>query len=75
MRRAEQLRVLGCILPMSACPAGAWGLANGYCLMAGAADAEFARLKPYLQALAPTPETGWPACRAGWRGPLYQDGS
>ena len=38
---------------------GVWGLANGYCLMAGGAEPDVARLKPYLQALAPTPETGW----------------
>ncbi len=38
---------------------GIWGLSNGYCLMAGGGDDDLARLKPFLQVLAPTPETGW----------------
>lgn len=38
---------------------GVWGLANGYCLMAGGDGPDLARLTPFLQALAPTPETGW----------------
>ncbi|MEW5770543.1 MAG: phosphogluconate dehydrogenase (NAD(+)-dependent, decarboxylating) [Pseudomonadota bacterium] len=38
---------------------GVWGLANGYCLMAGGSDADIARLAPFLKVLAPTPETGW----------------
>ncbi len=59
MRRAELLRGHGIHFADVGVSGGIWGLANGYCLMAGAADAEFARLKPYLQVLAPTPETGW----------------
>jgi 6-phosphogluconate dehydrogenase len=38
---------------------GIWGLANGYCLMAGGGDEDLARLAPYLKILAPTPDTGW----------------
>ncbi|MEW5786217.1 MAG: phosphogluconate dehydrogenase (NAD(+)-dependent, decarboxylating) [Pseudomonadota bacterium] len=38
---------------------GIWGLDKGYCLMAGAAAADMARLEPYLKVLAPSPDTGW----------------
>jgi 6-phosphogluconate dehydrogenase len=38
---------------------GVWGLENGYCVMFGGSDAAAARLKPYMEALAPTPSTGW----------------
>ncbi len=38
---------------------GIWGLANGYCLMAGADAAAAARVEPFLKVLAPTPEQGW----------------
>jgi 6-phosphogluconate dehydrogenase len=38
---------------------GVWGLDNGYCIMFGGSEAAAARLKPYMEALAPTPTTGW----------------
>ncbi|MCW2972981.1 MAG: gnd [Thermoleophilia bacterium] len=42
---------------------GIWGLANGYCLMVGGADAAVAGLAPVLDALAPPPDevhgAGW----------------
>ena len=38
---------------------GVWGLENGYCIMFGGSDAAAARLKPYMETLAPTPATGW----------------
>ncbi len=38
---------------------GIWGLENGYCIMFGGSEAAAARLKPYMEALAPTPTTGW----------------
>lgn len=38
---------------------GIWGLENGYCIMFGGSDTAAARLKPYLEVLAPTPTTGW----------------
>jgi 6-phosphogluconate dehydrogenase len=38
---------------------GVWGLDNGYCIMFGGSAAAAARLQPYMQALAPTPTTGW----------------
>jgi 6-phosphogluconate dehydrogenase len=59
MRRAGQLAGQGLRFADVGVSGGVWGLANGYCLMAGGAVDDVARLKPYLQALAPTPETGW----------------
>lgn len=38
---------------------GVWGLEKGYCIMFGGSNAAATRLQPYLQALAPTPRTGW----------------
>lgn len=38
---------------------GVWGLENGYCIMFGGSDAAAARLKPYMEAFAPTPTDGW----------------
>jgi 6-phosphogluconate dehydrogenase len=38
---------------------GVWGLDNGYCIMFGGSEAAAARLRPYMEALAPTPTTGW----------------
>lgn len=38
---------------------GVWGLDNGYCIMFGGSDAAAKRLKPYLEAFAPTPTSGW----------------
>jgi len=59
MRRAGQLSDKGLHFADVGVSGGIWGLANGYCLMAGGADADIARLTPYLQALAPTPDSGW----------------
>ena len=38
---------------------GVWGLDNGYCIMFGGSAAAAARLRPYMEALAPTPTAGW----------------
>ena len=38
---------------------GIWGLANGYCLMAGGDKAAVARIEPFLKLLAPAPDRGW----------------
>ncbi|NTV94980.1 MAG: decarboxylating 6-phosphogluconate dehydrogenase [Thiobacillus sp.] len=38
---------------------GIWGLANGYCLMAGGEQAAVARIEPFLRLLAPSPDNGW----------------
>jgi len=41
---------------------GIWGLAEGYCLMAGGTDAAIAALTPVFQCLAPAPDRGWLHC-------------
>jgi 6-phosphogluconate dehydrogenase len=38
---------------------GIWGLSEGYCLMAGGAADDVARLKPALETLAPAKDRGW----------------
>ena len=57
--RAEHLHGLSLRFVDVGVSGGIWGLANGYCLMAGGSDDDLARLKPFLQVLAPTPEAGW----------------
>ena len=37
---------------------GVWGLQNGFCVMTGATKESYARLKPYLEVLAPSPTQG-----------------
>ena len=59
MRRAGELGAAGIRFVDVGVSGGVWGLANGYCLMAGGAGADVARLEPFLKALAPTPDTGW----------------
>ena len=59
MRRAGDLAATGIRFADVGVSGGVWGLANGYCLMAGAAGEEMARLEPFLKVLAPTPATGW----------------
>jgi 6-phosphogluconate dehydrogenase len=58
-RRAEQLSGSGLNFADVGVSGGIWGLANGYCVMAGGDDAEMARLTPFLKLLAPTPDSGW----------------
>ncbi|MEN9538414.1 MAG: hypothetical protein RLZZ126_649 [Pseudomonadota bacterium] len=58
-RRAASLQERGILFADVGVSGGVHGLANGYCLMAGASDAAMALLKPYLQALAPAANTGW----------------
>ena len=57
--RGEHLHGLGLRFVDVGVSGGVWGLANGYCLMAGGGDADLARLAPFLKLLAPTPDTGW----------------
>jgi 6-phosphogluconate dehydrogenase len=47
---------------------GVWGLANGYCLSLGGEPDAVALVTPFLQALAPTPQTGWLYCGASGAG-------
>ena len=58
-RRAEQLAAQQIEFADAGVSGGVWGLENGYCIMFGGSDAAAARLKPYMEALAPTPTTGW----------------
>lgn len=41
---------------------GVWGLAEGYCLMAGGETRAVAALEPLFKALAPSPDSGWLHC-------------
>jgi len=38
---------------------GVWGLANGYCLMAGGEEKDVKHLQPFLEILAPSKSSGW----------------
>ena len=62
-RRAGELAQKGLRFADVGVSGGVWGLANGYCLMAGGSDEDMARLIPFLKVLAPSPDTGW--LRAG----------
>lgn len=57
--RGEHLHGLGLRFVDVGVSGGIWGLQNGYCLMAGGSVEDLARLRPFLQVLAPSPETGW----------------
>jgi len=59
MTRAERLRAQGISFVDVGVSGGVWGLANGYCLMAGGPAEDLERLAPFLKVLAPTPDTGW----------------
>jgi 6-phosphogluconate dehydrogenase len=58
-RRAELLATHGIEYADAGVSGGVWGLDNGYCIMFGGSDLTAARLRPYMEALAPTPTTGW----------------
>ena len=58
-RHAEQLAAHRIDYADAGVSGGVWGLENGYCIMFGGSDQAAARLKPYMEALAPTPTTGW----------------
>ncbi|MDF0678811.1 MAG: NADP-dependent phosphogluconate dehydrogenase, partial [Nitrosomonas sp.] len=57
--RAVRCAELGIEFVDAGVSGGIWGLENGYCIMFGGSDTAAARLKPYLEVLAPTPTTGW----------------
>ena len=62
-RRAAELSAHGIGFADCGVSGGVWGLANGYCLMFGAADAQAAaRVAAYARALAPAPDRGWLHC-------------
>ena len=57
--RGQSLASQGILFADVGVSGGVHGLANGYCLMAGAGDAAMQLLKPWLQDLAPAADTGW----------------
>jgi 6-phosphogluconate dehydrogenase len=64
MRRAAVLKQKGIGFVDVGTSGGIWGLKEGFSLMAGGEKAAYDRIEPLLQALAPTPETGY-----GYMGP------
>ena len=58
-RHAEMMAAQGIDYADAGVSGGVWGLENGYCIMFGGSAAAAARLKPYMEALAPTPTDGW----------------
>jgi 6-phosphogluconate dehydrogenase len=58
-RRAESLAARQIEFADAGVSGGVWGLDNGYCIMFGGSESAAARLRPYMEALAPTPTTGW----------------
>jgi 6-phosphogluconate dehydrogenase len=58
-RRARSLATQQIEFADAGVSGGVWGLENGYCIMFGGSDAAATRLKPYMEALAPAPSTGW----------------
>jgi 6-phosphogluconate dehydrogenase len=58
-RRAELMAAAKIDYADAGVSGGVWGLDNGYCIMFGGSEAAAARLKPYMEAFAPTPTTGW----------------
>ena len=59
-RRARKLAGAGIHYADVGTSGGIWGLANGYCMMAGGEDAAIARLAPALDTLGPP--DGWLHC-------------
>ncbi len=59
LRRAGSLAAQKVEFADAGVSGGVWGLENGYCIMFGGSGAAAARLKPYMEALAPTPTDGW----------------
>ena len=59
LRRAEKLQETGIHYVDAGVSGGVWGLANGYCIMAGGEKTAIEKLQPVLQALAPSNDCGW----------------
>ncbi|MHB1233302.1 MAG: phosphogluconate dehydrogenase (NAD(+)-dependent, decarboxylating) [Burkholderiales bacterium] len=62
MRHEQMLKAHGLQFVDAGVSGGIWGLANGYCIMYGGEAAAAQRIQPYIQVLAPTPDTGWLHC-------------
>jgi 6-phosphogluconate dehydrogenase len=59
MRRAESLKQQGIHMIDVGTSGGVWGLAEGYSMMIGGEAEAVNHIRPILEALAPTSETGW----------------
>ncbi|MDQ7819228.1 MAG: decarboxylating 6-phosphogluconate dehydrogenase [Armatimonadota bacterium] len=59
LRRAEWLTSRGLEFVDVGTSGGIWGRTEGYCLMVGGTAEAVARLRPVLEALAPSPDRGW----------------
>ena len=59
MRRGQALGARGIDFLDIGTSGGIWGLAEGFSLMAGGDEQAYRHVEPLLQALAPTPETGY----------------
>ncbi|KAF0102546.1 MAG: 6-phosphogluconate dehydrogenase [bacterium] len=57
--RAAALAAHGIDFADAGVSGGVWGLENGYCIMLGGGEEAAARLRPWLDALAPAPGRGW----------------
>ena len=62
MRREQTLKTKELQFVDAGVSGGIWGLENGYCIMYGGDPAAAQRIQPYIQVLAPTPDTGWHHC-------------
>ena len=62
MRRAESLAKRKLAFCDAGVSGGVWGLKEGYALMLGGSESSIARLRPYLETLAPAPDRGWLHC-------------
>lgn len=58
LRRAELAKAAGVDYADVGVSGGVWGLDNGYCVMAGASPESYARLRPFLEVLAPSATQG-----------------
>lgn len=59
LRRTRQLEGSGIHFIDAGVSGGIWGLDNGYCIMAGGEQSAIDTIRPLLQALAPSADTGW----------------
>lgn len=68
MPRAAALMDLGIHFIDAGVSGGVWGLQHGYALMVGGAAEAVARIEPYMQILAPSPDAGWLHCGSSGAG-------
>ncbi len=59
VRRADMLRRKGVEMVDVGTSGGVWGLTEGYSMMAGGSDSAIAQIRPALETLAPSADTGW----------------